>query len=126
MTADAVRDLLEVARAWDEAMVHNDATAIGSFMADEWLIIGPDGSVGDRARFLHLVSSGELTHDVMTTEDPIVRVYGDTAILVAQGTSGGNFKGTPFRLRERATSAFVRRDGRWQCVLTHLSTLPGG
>ena len=119
------QELLEIARAWDEAMVSNDAEAIGAFMADDWLIIGPDGSVGDRARFLQLVASGELTHDVMTTEDPVVRVYGDTALLIAQGTSGGTYRGTPFRMRERGTSVFVKTRGQWQCVLTHLSTLSG-
>ena len=118
-------EILEIARAWDEAMVRNDADAIGAFMADDWLIIGPDGSVGDRSRFLQLVASGDLTHDVMTTEDPIVRVYGETAVVVAQGTSGGAYKGARFHMRERATSVFVKTRGRWQCVLTHLSTLSG-
>lgn len=125
MSQDPVQELLDLTHAWDEAMVKNDAEAIGSFMACDWLIVGPDGSVGDRARFLALVASGDLTHDVMTTEDPIIRVYGDTAVIIAQGTSGGTYKGASFRMRERGTSVFVKRDGRWQCVVTHLSTLPG-
>jgi hypothetical protein len=29
--------------------------------------------------------------------------------------------GQEFRTRERATDVFVKRDGRWQCVLTHLT-----
>jgi ketosteroid isomerase-like protein len=123
MNQDLLQELLDLAHAWDEAMVRNDAEAIGAFMADDWLIIGPDGSVGDRARFLELVASGDLMHDVMTTEDPIIRVYGDTAVVIAKGTSGGAYKGAPFRMRERATSVFVRTRGRWQCVATHLSTL---
>ena len=122
-THDPVQELLDLARAWDAAMVSNDAAAIGAFMADDWIIIGPDGSIGDRTRFLALVASGDLTHDVMTTEDPIVRVYGDTAVVIAHGISGGTWQGTPFSTQERATSVFVRRDGIWRCVVTHLSTL---
>lgn len=115
---------METAHAWDRAMVTNDAEAIGRFMADEWIIVGHDGSIGDRERFLDLVRSGALTHDEMTTEDPVIRVYGETAFVVARGVSSGEYRGQRFREVERATSVFVRRDGRWQCVVTHLSRLP--
>ena len=54
---------------WDRAMVTNDPEAIGAYMADDWTIIGPDGSVGDKATFLELVRSGKLTHDVMESHD---------------------------------------------------------
>ena len=43
-------ELVEAVRAWDEAMVANDAAAIGRFMADDWIIVGPDGSVDGRER----------------------------------------------------------------------------
>ena len=41
----AAQDLVEVAHAWDRAMTTNDAAAIGRFMADDWIIVGSDGSV---------------------------------------------------------------------------------
>jgi ketosteroid isomerase-like protein len=116
-------DLIESAHAWDQAMVDNDAAAIGRFIADEWTIVGPDGSVNGKTGFLSLIASGDLTHDVMTSEDLTVRVYGETGIVVAKGISAGHFKGERFRESERASNVFVRRDERWQCVLTHLSKL---
>lgn len=116
-------DLIATVRAWDEAMVGNDGETIGRFMADEWIIIGSDGGVGDKKRFLALVASGALTHDVMTTEEPIVRLYGDAALLIARGVSAGAYQGKPFREVERSSNLFVRRDGRWVCVSTHLSKL---
>ena len=54
-----IRDeLIALSHEWDRAMVHNDADAIGRYMADEWTIIGPDGSVSDKAAFLKLVRIG--------------------------------------------------------------------
>ena len=117
------REILQVAHEWDQAMIANDAEAIGSFMADDWTIIGSDGSVGGKATFLALVKSGALTHDVMTTEDAIVRVYGDTAVVTARGVSAGHYQGQPFREVERASCVFVREGARWRCVLTHLSRI---
>ena len=119
-------ELIRVAHDWDRAMVGNDADAIGRYMADDWAIVGSDGRVGDKAGFLALVRSGALTHDVMTSEDLRVRVYGDTAVVVARGVSGGKFQGHAFREVERSSCVFVRQDGQWRCVLTHLSRIAPG
>jgi ketosteroid isomerase-like protein len=120
----AAADVRGVVEAWDRAMVGNDADAIGQYMADDWVIVGPDGSVNDREHFLQLVRSGALTHDVMESHDVDIRVYGEGAVVLARGISGGAYAGTPFYLVERASSVFVRQDGTWRCVLTHLSALP--
>ncbi len=117
------QELAAVAHAWDRAMIENNAEAIGRYMADDWTIIGPDGSVSDKSTFLGLVESGSLTHNVMTSEDLNIRVYGDTAVVIARGISGGKYQGQPFRVMERVTCVFVRQEGQLQCVLTHLSRL---
>ena len=116
-------ELITLAREWDEAMVANDADAIGRYMADDWAIVGSDGRVGDKATFLALVRSGALSHDVMETHDLSVRVYGDIAVTLARGISGGKYHGQPFREVERVSCVFLRQKGQWRCVLTHLSRL---
>jgi ketosteroid isomerase-like protein len=117
-------ELIATAHAWDRAMVTNDADAIGRFMADDWIIIGADGRTITKERFLAVVRSGALQHDVMESSDIVVRVYGDAALLLANGVSGGTWEGTAFREVERSSNVFVKQDGRWRCVLTHLSKLP--
>jgi ketosteroid isomerase-like protein len=116
-------ELIRVAHDWDRAMVQNDCAAIGRYMADDWTIVGSDGSISDKTTFLGLVESGALTHDVMESSEFRVRVYGDAAVLVARGVSGGKYRGQPFRETELSSNVFVRQDGRWRCVLTHLSRL---
>lgn len=123
MNRDAEATLIRLAHEWDRAMVENDAEAIGRFMADDWTIIGSDGNVGDKPTFLALVQSGVLSHDVMESEDFHVRVYGDTAVVTARGVSGGHYHGQPFREVERTSCVFVRHEGQWRCVLTHLSRI---
>ena len=124
MTSKIEIELIAVATDWDQAMVENDADAIGRYMADDWTIIGSDGRVGDKTTFLELVRSGKLTHDVMETYDPNVRVYGDAAVITAHGVSGGRYEGQPFREMERSSCVFIRQAGQWRCVLTHLSKIP--
>lgn len=122
--AHGEKELVEVSHAWDQAMVTNDADQIGLYMADDWTIIGANGSVGDKETFLSLVRSGTLTHDVMESHDLNVRVYDDTAVVTARGVSGGKYHGESFYLVERVSCVFVKLEGRWKCVLTHLSEIP--
>jgi ketosteroid isomerase-like protein len=119
----AERELEAVAHAWDRAMVENDADAIGRYMAEDWTITGSDGKISDKASFLELVRSGRLTHDVMTSEDVKVRVYGSAAVVTARGVSGGKYQGRAFREVEQSSNVFVKQHGEWRCVLTHLSRL---
>jgi ketosteroid isomerase-like protein len=123
VSSTADEELIDVSDAWDRAMVTNDPEAIGLHMADDWIIVGTDGSVGDKAAFLELVRSGKLTHDVMESHDLKVRVYGDTAVVTGRGVSGGQYQGQSFYLVERTSCVFVRQQGRWRCVLTHLSQI---
>ena len=123
MDSSNAEELIAVAHAWDRAMVANDVEAIGRYMADDWVIVGSDGSIGNKADFLALVRSGALTHDVMESFELEVRVYGETALVLARGVSGGHFEGKPFRELERSSSVFVRLATEWRCVLTHLSRL---
>jgi ketosteroid isomerase-like protein len=104
-------------------MVQNDADAIGRYMADDWTIVGSDGSSSDKATFLGLIESGVLSHDVMQSEDVTIRIYGDAAVVLARGVSGGSYQGRAFREVERQSNVFIRRGSQWRCVLTHLSRL---
>ena len=114
-------ELLKLEKAFAEAIVKNDVEAIGRFVADDWIIIEPYGEIVDRTRFFEVIKSGALTHDAMESEDFRVRVYGDSAVVTAITCAKGKFMGQEFSTHERATDVFVRRDGRWQCVLTHLT-----
>ena len=114
-------ELLKIEKEFAEAIVKNDIEGIGRLVADDWIIIDPNGEIVDRPRFFEVIKSGALTHDLMESEDFRVRVYGDSAVVSAVTRSKGKFMGQEFSTQERATDVFVKRDGRWQCVLTHLT-----
>jgi ketosteroid isomerase-like protein len=123
MSPNPEHELRAVVRDWDQAMVENDAEAIGRYMADDWIIVGTDGSTSDKTTFLGLIESGALSHNVMESDDVTIRVYGDAAVVTARGVSGGMYRGHPFREVERQSNMFIRQGSQWRCVLTHLSRL---
>jgi ketosteroid isomerase-like protein len=117
-------ELLKLEREFAAAIVSNDLEGIGRLVTDDWIIIDPNGEIVDRARFFEVIKSGALTHDTMESEDFRVRIYGDSAVVIGLTRSKGKFMGQEFSTQERATDVFVKRDGGWLCVLTHLTRFP--
>jgi ketosteroid isomerase-like protein len=114
--------ILTLEKEFSHAVANNDAKAVDRFLADDWIIIGADGGIIDKARFLDVIRSGTLTHEMMESVDTRVRIYGDTAVVTALTTTKGKFAGQEFTTKERATDVFVKQEGRWRCTLTHLTS----
>ena len=102
-------------------MVANDADRIGSYMADEWVIVSERG-VSSKEDFLAFVRSGQLTHSMFEmVGDARIREYGDTAVLTARVVNTAHFGGQRFDADEWTTEVFVKYDGKWLCVLSHIT-----
>lgn len=114
-------ELLKLENEFARAVINNDADAVDGFLADDWIIVDPDGGIIDKARFLGVIKSGALSHEMMESADLRVRLYGNTAVVTGLTTTKGKFMEQDFTSCERATDIFVKRNDRWQCVFTQLT-----
>ena len=114
-------EILKLERDFGQAIIKNDPDAIGHFLADDWIIIDPDGGIIDKSSFLAVIRSGALSHQAMDSEDVRVRIYGDAASVTALTVTKGKYMGQEFTSQERATDMFVKKDGRWQCIVSQLT-----
>ena len=114
-------ELLKLENEFARAVASNDADALDRLLADDWIIVEPDGGMIDKARFLGVIGSGALSHESMESTDLRARLYGDTAVVTGLTTSKGKFMGQDFTSCERATDIFVKQADRWQCVFTQLT-----
>jgi len=111
-------ELLKLEKEFAQAVTRNDAVAIDGFLADDWVIVDPDGGIIEKARFLEVIKSGALSHELMESADWRVRLYGNTAVVTGLTTTKGKFMGQDFTSCERATDVFVKHQERWLCVFT--------
>lgn len=126
MDVDITDELIGLASEWAEAMVSNDAGRIGSFMADEWVIVS-DRGISGKEHFLEFVRSGALTHSSFEMiGDARIKIYGDTAVFTARVINTASFGGQHFDADEWSTDVFVKRDGKWLCVLSHITSVDKG
>ena len=118
---NAIDELVQFSADWDRAMLENNINRIGSFMADDWVMVATEGGITSKAAFLENIKPGSLLHDKMDFENIKVDVYGDTGIIVARGTSAGTYKEDAFTYYEWSTSIFRRSGNGWFCMLTMLT-----
>jgi ketosteroid isomerase-like protein len=113
--ADPVAEVRALEREWLDAYEKRDADAMKRIVADDFTIYFEDGSVQTKADILAMISRGAgKPGPAFFTEDVQARAYGDTVVLtgrVVEAKSGN---------ASRYTDTYVRRDGRWQVVASHL------
>ena len=91
-------------------------------MSDDWVMVSWNG-IAEKPHFLSYVESGDLTHSAMEMIDGTARIrfYGDTAVLTARVTNTAHYKGAEFPADEWTTDVFVKMNGEWKCVLSHIT-----
>lgn len=114
-------ELTRVEEDFNRAMISNDVARIRACITDEWVLVTPEAGVLPGSRILHVIETGELEHDTMTKDIARVKVYGDFAVVTARGRNTGRYKGQPISADEWVTDVYRKIDGRWLCVLTHLT-----
>lgn len=117
-------ELRRVGDEWAAAIAANDADRIGSFMGDDWVIVS-DRGISDKERFLGFVRSGALTHSAfkMFSDEARIKVYGDTAVFTCRVVNTAHFGGQQFDADEWTSDVFVKQDGKWLCVLSHITSV---
>jgi len=118
-------ELLETFQAiedtFNEAMVSNDVARISACISDDWVLVTPEKGPIEREAILQVIGSGMLAHDSMTKEVLRAKLYGDVAVVTGRGRNTGTFRGGPISADEWITDVYRLSEGRWRCVLTHLT-----
>ena len=121
--ADEVR---KVERAWLDAYEKYDAKAMDEIVAEDFAITFTDGSIQTKKQIMGWIKSPRQPNAPVSkfyTEDVQARVYGDTVVLTGRVVSEWMKDGKTVREQNRYTDTYVKRNGRWQVVASHLSNV---
>jgi hypothetical protein len=118
---DREKELLQCEKDWNRAIENNNVDEIEKFLSADWVIVGTEGGITSKDEFLSWITSGDLTHSRMDSDETRVRVYENTGVITSRGTSAGKYKEQYFELYEWSTSTFIYKNGKWICVHTMLT-----
>ena len=106
-----------------QAQIGADAAALDCIYANDFIGIGPSGTVRTKAQVIADFTSGDLKFQSITTDDVQVRVYGNTGVETGRSTMIGQDKGKAVPRDNRFTRVWIKQQGRWRLVSNHYSSL---
>lgn len=104
-----------------QAQIDADAVALERIYADDFIGVGPSGTVRTKAQVISDFTSGDLKFQSITTDEVQVRVYENTAVETGLSTMVGQDKGKAVPRDTRFTRVWVKQQGRWRLVANHYS-----
>jgi uncharacterized protein (TIGR02246 family) len=104
-----------------QAVLKSDTAFIERVYADDYVVIGANGSVRNKAQVIADFKSGALKLESYKDDELKVRVYGDTAILTGRSTGTTKDKGQEISGQFLFTRVYVNRNGQWRLATHHIS-----
>jgi ketosteroid isomerase-like protein len=118
---DVEHTILKLEQQWGDALVKRDQATIDHIAGADWVLIDTEGSILSKAKVDSDLKSGTIAFESFQLDDLKVRVFGDTVIAYGLETEKSKYDGKDTSGQYRFTDVFIKRDGRWQAVSTHMS-----
>ena len=122
-TAAIETELLRIENDWPRVIREKDTAAAGRVMADDVILIYPDGNVGGKEQDLKDIAAGALTAESMEMADLTVHVIDNNAAYVTGRTvlTKAQYKpaeGQALNIsgHYRFLDTFAKRNGEWKLV----------
>src|SRR5688572_31447536 len=90
-----------------QAQIHADTVALNRIYADDFIGVGPSGTVRTKPQVISDFTSGGLKFQSITTDDVQVRVYGNTAVQTGRSTMIGQDRNKVVPRDNRFTRVWV-------------------
>jgi ketosteroid isomerase-like protein len=123
-TSAAESDLDDAVRAYDEATVHNDVTALAQLVSDDYTLVNSDSTLQDKSSYLEDFKVPGFKLDPYVLQEPVRRVWGDTALVAGLVRLSWTLKGEHQARLLRIAHVWTKLEGRWRLAYTQLTRVP--
>jgi ketosteroid isomerase-like protein len=119
--SDDEQALIKVQHDWAEARIKGGSSYTRRLEAENCTVVWPDGSIANKREDLASMI-GDIVFTEFKIDDLQVRLYGETGIVVGQGTIKAhegkqNLLGGKFVW----TDTFIKQDGEWKVVASQVT-----
>jgi hypothetical protein len=107
---------------WPKAYFTQDTDLLGRILADEFQSVDGDGNWSTKVEELDWISKNKPSHDGFEFLVRRLEVFdNDTAVVAGTGTIRGKDEKGPYLIEYQSSNIFIKRDGRWQAIASHVS-----
>lgn len=123
--------LIKLAREWADSVKTKNGEAVRRIVADDAVLVYPDGTLANKAIELQTIESGAITADSFEMIESKVTVIDANAAFITGRSTIKNGKYTDPNTKRtinisgeyRFLDVYTKRDGRWQVVASQATTI---
>lgn len=116
----ALRRIKEV--DWPKAYREQDPQLLDRILASEFQMIDADGAWSSKAEELQYVRKHKPSYDSFRFDIQRLEIFeNDSAVVAGTGIITDRRGGNQVVTKYQSTNIFIKRDGRWQAIASHVS-----
>lgn len=108
--------LADAAERYEHAQIAGDGAALQELVADDYVLIGSDGTRQDKSELIAFWTADGLDPNPVSVTEPVELIWNDGAALGGTVTLSGASGGAPFSVTMRYVDVWAFRDGAWRVV----------
>lgn len=116
--------LIENDKAMQRTLVDHNPEAHGKWLTDNYTLVTSKGKIITKQEFLRDLTRPDAQFEINESSDWSVRVFKDTAIVIAVLHQKGKDGERQFDHRVRYTDTWIRNGNKWLVMAAHASKLP--
>ena len=113
--------LVKIQHEWAEARLKRDGSFAQRIEADDFTVVWFDGGIVNKEEDVKSYESTDTVFTDFKIDDLKVRFYGDTAIVVGQGSIKAHTKTQDLSGKYVWTDTFVKQRGAWTAVASQVT-----
>lgn len=117
VSSDAAEEIRSLEKAFDEAIVRRDVSALDKMTSDDFTLTSLNGELHLKAEVLKYFATHASDYEYRKTDNLRIRMYGDAAVVTGRTIQTVQENGKDHSDAYRFTRVYVRKEGHWLLVV---------
>jgi ketosteroid isomerase-like protein len=121
--ADDASKIVAMENLWNQMQLNHDAGAMEQMLDEDFVLTDYDGTLSNRSQFLDSIKDMSIKLTQEMSEGMKLHPHGNTVVVTGATREKGTQNGKAFQHYGRFTDTWIKKDGRWLCVASHLGVI---
>lgn len=121
--SDDASKIVAMENLWNQMQLNHDAAAMEKMLDEDFVLTDYDGSLLTKNQFLDSIKDMNVKLTLEMSEGMKLHQHGNTVVITGATREKGTQGGKAFAHNGRFTDTWVRKNGTWLCVASHLGVI---
>ena len=121
--SDDASKIVALENLWNQMQLNHDAVAMEKMIDEDFVLTDYDGTLSDKKQFLDSIKDMSIKLTQEMSEGMKLHQHGNTVVVTGATREKGTQNGKAFAHNGRFTDTWIKKNGTWLCVASHLGVI---